>query len=372
MSSNHPARRQGALLLAIASLIVFAVSPALGAAFIRLSQASAAPGQSVEVCFSLENGNDEIAGVQMDVTFDASCASADLKGGRPRCRSNPDTGKTVQSAMPAGSTLRAIMLNVADVSPIPDGELFCCDFIVDSRPSESACPLSLSGLMGASSRGDRLPISGSSGVIYTSAAPDSGDNVRSGIDTSRRSGSNTGGSVGTDLDDNVAPSVDSSAPSNVDRDRSGGNTGAAPAGKAAAPPAPDKQVNNAPRAAQPFAPSGPGVHRDDRIREEAEREAGRAQVEENLRNSNRRDIGDDVANREERLDDGDDAPVAAAADDQAQASAPTATRRVAPSTSTSTPKPTRTRTATPRPTRTPTAESGFLGGCHIRRPSIRK
>lgn len=149
------------VLAATASLALVA-SPVAAATFF-VQQTNAGPGDPVDVCIWMSGGNNDVAGVQMDLTWDPSCMVPAAGGNRPRCRSNPDTGKTVQSAPRGASTVRAIMLSFSDVDPIPDGELFCCQFQVTNSPPTGQCTVGFSNLIASTPTGTRTDARGGTG-----------------------------------------------------------------------------------------------------------------------------------------------------------------------------------------------------------------
>jgi hypothetical protein len=139
---------------ALAAVAVhFAAPSCAGAAAIRVGSTSAAPGTSADICLSLSGGAGQIAGVQMDLTWDESCATAELANGRQAaCWPNSATGKSVQTSV-TGSHMRALMLSLSDPSPIPDGELFCCSFMLVSATASQCCAIGISNVRGSNSAG---------------------------------------------------------------------------------------------------------------------------------------------------------------------------------------------------------------------------
>lgn len=142
------------LLGMVGAAVLLVAAPASAATFF-VQQTDGAPGQPVDVCVWMTGGNNEVAGVQMDLSWDPACMEPATGGNRPRCRSNPDTGKTVQSAPRGASTVRAIMLSFSDVDPIPDGELFCCQFRVTNNPPGGQCAVGFSNLIASTPTGQR-------------------------------------------------------------------------------------------------------------------------------------------------------------------------------------------------------------------------
>jgi hypothetical protein len=285
------------------------------------------------------NSDGQVAGVQMDFNWDADCLTANVRSsGGPQCRSNAATGKTVQSAMRGGSGLRAIMLSVADVNPIPDGELFCCEFTVDSFASAPQCPIRLSNVIGANPTGQRVAVSTREGVVYVlgggeaSAAPPA-----AGIAPAAPGGATTAGDAGGAVTGG-APAA--GLPADAPAAGAAPVAGLAPAVEAPAPPPPAAPAAGTiePPAAGEAPAELPG-----------ELPAPGAALEV---------AGEAI-----------DVPQPRGTEPAAPADAPpadTATPSPQPEPATPTVAPTRTpRAATPTtaPTRTPTTASGFLGGC---------
>src|ERR1043166_9302351 len=70
--------------------------------------------------------------------------SADTSG--VICKEDPITRKKVHALSPirgrAESTMRALMLSMGDTNPIPDGNLFCCNFKM-ATPGQGCCGLTM-------------------------------------------------------------------------------------------------------------------------------------------------------------------------------------------------------------------------------------
>ncbi|MBI3785999.1 MAG: hypothetical protein HY270_21625 [Deltaproteobacteria bacterium] len=122
-----------------------------------------APGKSGPVCFVLTENDGQVSGIQMDVGWQNGC-SVDLgNDGEARCTVNPDTNRTTfkTKVTAGGLQLRAIMLNIADTTPIPAdvSELFCCSFSAAAKATGMPCTFALSNVIASSSTGNRLPVS---------------------------------------------------------------------------------------------------------------------------------------------------------------------------------------------------------------------
>jgi hypothetical protein len=106
--------------------------------------------RTVDLCLSMRGGEDRVAAMQVDVEWDPTCMSPTVRNGASAsCTVEPRTGKDVHSRIEA-NWLRAIVLSLTNVDPIPDGELFCCSF---KTASDSCCALNLDFLLASDSDG---------------------------------------------------------------------------------------------------------------------------------------------------------------------------------------------------------------------------
>ena len=175
-TTHHVAALAPALsaLLLCVPLLLFV--PQLEAATIAIGSATAAPGQSVPVWVSLSGGDGQISGVQMDLSWDPTCASPDPgQGTAAACTSNPATGKNVHSGFPnsfPNTPLRAVMFSIMNPNPIPDGQLFYCNFTLSTSPSRVCCPILVAGVRGSKARGEPITdISAIPGQVCATSAP---------------------------------------------------------------------------------------------------------------------------------------------------------------------------------------------------------
>lgn len=122
---------------------------------VALLSASAAPATAVDVCVSMGSGG-QVAGVQMDLAWDATCMTADSSGGSTaNCRAEPATRKTIATKVGNG-TLRALFFSLADTNPIPDGTLYCCAFTATGTSSDPCCSLRFANVSLSDPVGHRL------------------------------------------------------------------------------------------------------------------------------------------------------------------------------------------------------------------------
>lgn len=133
--------------------LIATASPAL-AAVVAIAPRSTPiqVGAASDVCVVMREGAQGIAGIQMNLSWDDRClAPADPK---QLCKASPASGKTTQTALQSPSELKAIVISFTDVSPIPDGELFCCQFVGKQR--DDSCRVEISKVIGSTAQGDRV------------------------------------------------------------------------------------------------------------------------------------------------------------------------------------------------------------------------
>ena len=374
-----------AVVILIAATAVLLGQPAFAATFYA-PPINAQPGGNANVCVWMSGGNDQVAGLQMDISWDAKCMVPASGGSRPKCRSNPDTGKTVQSATRGATTLRAIMISFSDVDPIPDGELFCCEFRVVDQPAGNACSLAVSNVIASTPTGQKTDARfdrgrGAAVNVGRAPAPVAGVAPKEADARADSNGgdSNTGGDdVPADSGGNVAePQQDPGAGSGTGgggraaaepgsggsgTNAGGGATGgAAPLGVAPAMDAVDRAADDSVDAvADAAGETGDALREAGKVLREAV-ERGRLAAEDAV------DEGIEALSGDEEPTATPDAdaksspkstpapattPTPAATAAAATTAAPTATARPA------------TPTAAPA-TATPEASSGFLGGCTL-------
>lgn len=303
-----------------------------------LSRAAAPLGESADICVSMSGGGGQLAGLQLNLNWEDSCMTP--TDARRLCRSDPATGKVVQSALQGRGSLKAILISFSDVNPIPDGNLFCCSF--EAVGNIGRCnPVQMSNIIGSTSSGQRI------------------DNIGAG-------------NVGefTVLAERGAPG-DAVAGGNVPRGAVPDSPPAAvfePPGVVAPAPAPVEPGQNAPpreAAAGRAGPAVPGVGKPPVELGAQAPPSGAEVVDAIITGQVPTDLPAVVEPRvvEPEALAAIDAPVVA-----------TETRTPEPSTATPAAAAKATPTAVPDtptplpPTSTPTPESGWLGGCEMRIP----
>jgi hypothetical protein len=127
------------------------------AALLVWAQPAAAQGTPTDVCVSLTGSNGQVSGLQMDLSWDLGCMTADTaSGSAAQCNSNPSTGKNVQTNFLPDGSLRVLFLSISDQSPIPDDELFCCKFTMVGSQTGSCCSVATSSIIFSGPKGARV------------------------------------------------------------------------------------------------------------------------------------------------------------------------------------------------------------------------
>ena len=154
--------RFASVLKALGLAIVLA-DVASAAVTMRAGSATvSAPGETADVCVSLDTGGDEVAGTQNDLNWDGSCATLAETGS---CFVAGDHGKQLSAATKCGGfCLRAIILSLSDVNPIPDGLLYCCTFTAEAAPGQ-CCDIAMTNTGTSDPRGHALATNGIGGQL---------------------------------------------------------------------------------------------------------------------------------------------------------------------------------------------------------------
>jgi hypothetical protein len=113
----------------------------------------------------LNAGGRQIAGTQNDLTWDGACAT--LREGS--CRAEPAIRKSLNTAFSPHSdfTLRALVVSITDVNPIPDGPLYCCEFSADI--DQGCCPIAITGGLASGPQGQKVDVGEIPGSICVGA-----------------------------------------------------------------------------------------------------------------------------------------------------------------------------------------------------------
>lgn len=142
----------------ICVLLIMRASAATAVVSLQASSVTVdAPGDSAELCVSLSTGGAEVAGTQNDLNWDGDCASLRSEND---CAVAGMHSKELHAATRCGDfCLRAILLSLSDVDPIPDGALYCCRFTVDAAPGQ-CCSVSVTNSAASDPEGKAISVDG--------------------------------------------------------------------------------------------------------------------------------------------------------------------------------------------------------------------
>ncbi|MGD0949951.1 MAG: hypothetical protein ABSA52_21300 [Candidatus Binatia bacterium] len=135
-----------------------------------LLSAQPAAAQGTDVCVYLTGSNGKVSGLQMDLSWDPGCMTANTASGNAaQCASAPSVNKSAQTALLGDGSLRVLFLSVSDTKPIPDDtELFCCQFTMVGSQTGSCCSVQTSNVIFA---GPTTPTTGGKiGRVYDPSA----------------------------------------------------------------------------------------------------------------------------------------------------------------------------------------------------------
>ena len=167
-------------LATIAALSGCAATPAGaprggGTTAIHVGTGSALPGATTTFPVTLETGGEAVAGAQVDITFSFLTPVQPTGTNRPNCVVNPaiDKSGTSFAFQPPGCTpgssctaMRALVLSLSNVDPIPDGSLlFTCTVQVSGAAGFGTYPLFASNFLTASPDGAALSTIATDGSI---------------------------------------------------------------------------------------------------------------------------------------------------------------------------------------------------------------
>ncbi len=156
----------------VAVLVGIAMWARAAAAVVQLEADSvtvAAAGGLAEVCVRLDSGGQEVAGTENRLVWDGSCVSG--PSGAEGCYVAGSHGKDLSWNYLAGAdfTLKALVLSLSDVDPIPDGELYCCAFTAEAAAG-SCCPLSVVAAGASDPQGNALVAEGNDAQVCVAAS----------------------------------------------------------------------------------------------------------------------------------------------------------------------------------------------------------
>jgi hypothetical protein len=174
MSTRSTKRCRTELRAVAVSLLLFAGGPVSAQTSgepieLEIPPVSGEAGDAVEISVVLHTHGQEVAGIQIDVEAYPPLTIQTTDGGGPDCWRNLELDKdyTVYS-FPDGqwNRMRALVLSLSNVTPIPDGSLlFTCRIDIDAAAEAGEYQVSALRLGGSTSQGDPLDAVGSGGSI---------------------------------------------------------------------------------------------------------------------------------------------------------------------------------------------------------------
>ncbi|MFN8643428.1 MAG: hypothetical protein U0802_17860 [Candidatus Binatia bacterium] len=153
------------------------------AARVLIGDAEGLPGETVQVdaTLSLLTPAAEVAGVQLDFSFDPATPVAATPSGRPDCTVNSQLGAGGQTFtfLPMGCApgddcrgVRAFVFSLVDPQPIADGTLlFSCALRIGADTPAGVYPLVAGDASGSDPAGGIVPVLGADGAITVDEPP---------------------------------------------------------------------------------------------------------------------------------------------------------------------------------------------------------
>jgi hypothetical protein len=141
----------------LGGLAVLALAAPARAQWLRVSSADVAePGDIAEVCVSLEALGKTVAATQNDLIWDGTCATLESA---ERCAIAPGLDQQLFGRIRGDVDFgyRSLVLSLTEISPIPDGTLYCCPFRVEAMP-HSCCAVSIGGVALSDQFGNQLGV----------------------------------------------------------------------------------------------------------------------------------------------------------------------------------------------------------------------
>ncbi|MEO8602132.1 MAG: hypothetical protein ABI629_06115 [bacterium] len=145
-----------------------------GTVTVQVGTANGIPGQSATFDVTLDTGGETVAGIQVDIAFDALARVAPTGQGRPTCSVNPAINKTgtAYAFQPPGcsgascTAMRALVLSLSNIDPIPDGSvLFTCTVQIDAAATNGVYPLIASNAGSSDPNGNAQSCIGTDGAV---------------------------------------------------------------------------------------------------------------------------------------------------------------------------------------------------------------
>ncbi len=125
----------------------------------------AASGDTASLCVSLDSEGLEVAGTQNRIYWNPSCITPLDE----ECRTSPTHSKTAYTLLHDEADppwIATLVISLQESGPIPDGELYCCNFVAHLDAPGDCCGVQLTDAISASPDAERLTTDiGDSGTI---------------------------------------------------------------------------------------------------------------------------------------------------------------------------------------------------------------
>jgi hypothetical protein len=181
-------------ILALAASASFSIHVAVAAVTVELNSTTGTAGQTVELAAVLTaNGQESVAGIENDLSFDPGAPIAVDADGRPDCSPNPAIrkGSTAFSFRPIGcdpqagqcTGVHALVVAVDNVDSIPPGAvLYRCRVAISARAQRGRYPIAVTNALYTPPAGGDRSAQGRDGFVSTleTGAPSSAGNGGAG------------------------------------------------------------------------------------------------------------------------------------------------------------------------------------------------
>ena len=230
-----------AVACGLAVLTAIDVKRAAGAVAIGATSATVQnPGDNAQICVVMQTtGGEQVAGTQNDLTWDGNCAIlADSSDCQIAARGKELSGTL--SPQGADFAYRGLVLSFGNTSAIPDGPLYCCNFIGEADAGQ-CCNITSMATGASDANGKPLPTMGNTAKLCTAPSSDSNParapmgGMNQPLSASNEAAPGAGGSGSTNSAPQPAANSGASAPPPAQVLPGGGTRVENPAGPAAPP-----------------------------------------------------------------------------------------------------------------------------------------
>jgi hypothetical protein len=157
----------------VALAVLILSTPAAHAAVVEYGETTIAAGAIGQITVALRSEGAEIAGVQNDIGLPPFIRIVG-DGNSIACRVNPAIGKEATAyrllwRSPGSERLRAIVISLQNVAPIPDGVLYACDVEVAADTPPGRYALAASNVQASDPNGRAIHPLAISGAVYVAS-----------------------------------------------------------------------------------------------------------------------------------------------------------------------------------------------------------